>query len=44
MQGNEIETELNKLNRDEIQYREVLEKYDEKIDHCLDLLLNLHKY
>ncbi|MBA3665618.1 MAG: recombinase family protein [Bacteroidetes bacterium] len=40
----EIETELDKLNRDEIQYREGLENYDEKIDDCLELLLNLDKY
>jgi site-specific DNA recombinase len=40
----EIETELDKLNRDEIQHREGLENYDEKIDDCLELLLNLDKY
>ena len=40
----EIETELDKLNREEAQFRQGIENYDDKIDDCLDLLLNLDKY
>lgn len=40
----EIEGELDKLNREEMQIREGIENYDTKIDDCLDLLLNLDKY
>lgn len=40
----EIETELEKMNRDESQYSEGLDNYDERIDDCLELLLNLGKY
>lgn len=39
----EIEGELDKLNREEMQIREGIENYDTKIDDCLDLLLNLYK-
>ena len=40
----EIETELDKLNREEVQFRQGIENYDDKIDDCLDLLLNLDAY
>jgi site-specific DNA recombinase len=40
----EIETELDKLNKEEVQFRQGIENYDDKIDDCLDLLLNLYKY
>jgi site-specific DNA recombinase len=40
----EIETELDKSNREEAQFRQGIENYDDKIDDCLDLLLNLDKY
>ncbi len=40
----EIEEDLEKLNREEIQIRQGIENYDTKIDDCLDLLLNLDKY
>ena len=40
----EIEEELEKMNREEMQIRQGIENYDTKIDECLDLLLNLDKY
>ncbi len=40
----EIENELDKLNREELQFRQGIENYDTKIDDCLDLLLNIDKY
>ena len=40
----EIESELEKLNRDEAQFRQGIENYDSKIDDCLDLLLNIDEY
>lgn len=40
----EIEAELEKLNRDEMQIRQGMENYDTKIDDCLDIVLNLDKY
>ena len=40
----EIEIELDKLNREELQFREGYENYDDKIDDCLDMLINLDKY
>ncbi len=40
----EIETELDKLNREKTQFRQGIENYDSKIDDCLDLILNLDKY
>lgn len=40
----EIETELEKLNREEMQIRQGMESYDTKIDDCLDVVLNLDKY
>ena len=40
----EIENELEKLNRDELQFRQGIENYDSKIDDCLDLLLNIDEY
>ena len=40
----EIETELEKLNRDEVQFRQGIKNYDSKIDDCLDLLLNIDEY
>ena len=40
----EIENELEKLNREEMQFREGIENYDSKIDDCLDLLLNIDNY
>jgi site-specific DNA recombinase len=40
----EIEEDLEKLNREEMQIRQGIENYDTKIDDCLDLLLNLDKY
>ena len=40
----EIEAELDKLNREEVQFRQGLENYDSKIDDCLDFFINLDKY
>jgi site-specific DNA recombinase len=40
----EIENELEKLNRDEAQFRQGIENYDSKIDDCLDLILNIDEY
>ncbi len=40
----EIEAELEKLNREEMQIRQGMESYDTKIDDCLDIVLNLDKY
>ena len=40
----EIETELEKLNREEMQIRQGMESYDTKVDDCLDIVLNLDKY
>ena len=40
----EIEEELERLNREEMQIRQGIESYDTKIDECLDLLLNIDKY
>lgn len=40
----EIEYELEKLTREVVQIRHGIENYDNKIDDCLDLLLNLDKY
>ena len=40
----EIEAELDRLNREEVQMRQGMENYDSKIDDCLDLILNLDKY
>ena len=40
----EIEAELEKLNREEIQIRQGMESYDTKIDDCMDIVLNLDKY
>jgi hypothetical protein len=39
-----IEEELEKMKREEMQIRKGIENYDNKIDECLDLLLNLDKY
>lgn len=40
----EIEEELEKMNREEMQILQGIENYDTKIDECLDLLLTLYKY
>ncbi len=40
----EIELELDKLNREEMQFRQGIQNYDSKIDDCLDLLLNIDEY
>ncbi len=40
----EIEEELEKMNREEMQIRQGIENYDTKIDECLDLLVNLDTY
>ena len=40
----EIEEDLAKLDREEMQIREGIENYDSKIDDCLDVLTNVDKY
>jgi len=40
----EIESEIEALNREELNIRESFENYDAKIDDCLDIVLNLDKY
>jgi site-specific DNA recombinase len=40
----EIEEEMEKLNRDEINIRAGIENHDSQIDDCLDVLTNLDRY
>ncbi len=40
----EIESEIDELNRQELNIRESHTNYDAKIDDCVDVLLNLDRY